>query len=918
MSETKNQTTESRSSQPVQAAAHQSSAEGISLPAVETAGQEQLSATGGGNDQGDEGNTGNAVTTAFQLKQEPKASVPTANIIAFHPPVQKKESNADTVQLNGAGVQEAEAPPGAPREAWAAPQAAPQQDVPGAPQGGGGALASIGALGADYIGPYRPGMAMLEGAGKMGEAGLAGMKKSGSLALSGAENSLGLAKEGIVGSAELAWAGAKKSGSLGLAGAEKSLSLAGKGIVGSGELALAGAKKSGKLGLAGASKSLELAGKGIVGSGELALAGAKKSGKLGLAGAKKSLALGGAGMKASGKLFTAPAKWADDKMAGTNSKLKKAAYYAAGKAGQVLSIPAVLAGGVGSAALGASGALLSGAAGLTGAALSGGAGLTGAALSGGAGLAGAALSGGAGLTGAALSGGAGLTGAALSGGAGLTGAALSGGAGLTGAALSGGAGLTGAALSGGAGLTGAALSGGAGLTGAALAGSAGLAGAATGAGLGATGMLLGGMYEAGGKAKDKVANNVNKELLGIYKGGVSHPTMGDNAAGNAPGAAFHDDKRRVNYGAVSAKEGVQYGMLGAGGASTVGATVTDMASKGNVVGASIAENKFVSPLAGASDAFGAMGAGAGLLGAGASLVDAKGAYKESRDSSNDDKTRNMARMQAASGVADATKSTATAAYNIAGLVDAHGAAFAGAQVAAGGAAIATGAIDMIRAGYGYKTASQRTELLQGIKTGAEKDGNKEVANIASDAIATQDRAKISAVGTGLKGAASVAGGILLVAAISNPIGWMILGAGALVGLAAVIISWKSKKNKKKAVVERELGITQGMKDEYKGKVKAVEDKHGPLTKKRKEEMAKLGPKPLLKALKENGFTSIGHCYSNYMNATANKIYTSGVIEKDPQFESIITSIGLKVERPKGKDSKEWKPTPDKIAKALTG
>lgn len=903
---TQKDTSQSRSAQSSQAAANRAQPEGKSLPAVDTLPQAEMAAQLAADPQP-------AGVSFHPAINHPGSAENLSSATAFAAPLQKKDNtNGAPVQFNPARVHP-EPPPGAPREAWAEP-AAPVAAVAEAQQQGDPAFPSPDA---EYETRWKPGMTLLTGAAMAGEAGLAGVKKSGELGLAGAEKSLGLAKSGIEGSGDLALRGAKLSGRLGLAGAAGSLALAGEGIGKSGELALAGAKKSGELGLAGAKKSLTLAGAGIEKSGGLALAGAKKSGELGLTGAKKSLALAGSGIEASGALASAPARWAKEGMANTDSRLKKIGYATAGALGTLVSAPVGLVGAVGSGALGAAGAVGSGALAATGAVASGAAGLAGAVGSGAAGLAGAAGSGALGATGALASGALGATGAVGSAALGATGAIGSGALAATGAVASGALGATGAAASGVAGLAGAVGSGSLGLTGAALAGTGGLAGAATAGSLGLVGMLGGGAVEAGSTIKGLAKENLNKELLGVYKGGVQHPAMGDQLTPGAMPGEFEADGRRKNYGEVTSKEGAQYGMMGLGGAATVGASITDMASKGNVIGKSIAENNFTSPIAGGAEAFGSLGAASGLLGTGAALVDASNAAKEAADSSNNASTRAMAGAQTASSVADATKSTASAAYNIAGLVDAHGAAAAGAQIAAGGAAIATGTIDMLRGGYGLHTAGKRVELLKGIADGAKAQGNTELQNMATDAIATQKRAKTTAKGQMAKGAIAVAGGVLLAASMATPIGWMLLGAGAIVGLGVAIRNWWVKRAKKKEVVIRELGVQADM-ERYEAEKKDIEKRTGMFTKARKDQLAELETRnPLKLKLKQYGFTSVGHCYTSYTNATANKLYQSGVVNQRPEYEELISAVGLKVER-KGVDPSGWKPTPEKIAKALTG
>lgn len=745
----------------------------------------------------------------------------------------------------------------------------------------------------EYQPQWQPGMAGLgaakasaetgwEGAKGAAGLGLQGMEGSKDLAMAGAEGAFGLGAEGASGAMDLAGEGIDKSMSLAGQGVEGSLELAGKGIEASGEAAMTGAMISARLGMSGI----------------------KGSGKLAKAGAEGSLSLAKSGIEASGDLAAAPARWAAKGMAGTNSKLKKAGYAVGGALGSLVSAPLGLAGAVGSGALGLTGAAGSGALGAVGAIGSGALGAAGTIGSGALGAVGAIGSGALGAAGAVGSGALGLTGATLSAGLGVGAATGSLALGTAGAVGAGALGAAGAVGSGALGLTGAVGAGTLGLTGAALAG--------TGGGLAMAG---GGIYKGGKMAADTAGSTLNKGLLGQYDAGASHPVLGDKLTPGAAPGEFEADGKRKNYGETTGREGMNYALLGGSGASAVGASITDMASKGNVIGESIRDKGFVSPISGGAEAFGGLGAVGGILGAGAALMDSAQAGKSALDSSGDKATRTMAGAQSASSLIDATKSSASAAYNIASLVDAKGAAAAGAQIAAGGAAIAMGAIDMIRGGYGAFTAHQREQLLIGIQNAP--GTTDEIKNIAKEAIATQQRAKVTAGGQVLKGAIGVAGGVLLAASMATPIGWMILGIGAAVGIAVALKNWYDKRNQKKVVVMRELGVTDAMDKREKDK-EAIKNRpgHGPLTKKRKEAIKALG-NPLQEALSKYGFSSVGHCYSNYINATANKIYNDGVVAGMPEYESIISSIGLKIEK-KGVDTSKWKPTPEKIAKALSG
>ncbi len=502
--------------------------------------------------------------------------------------------------------------------------------------------------------------------------------------------------------------------------------------------------------------------------------------------------------------------------------------------------------------------------------------------------------------------------------------------GVLGTAVSAPLGLAAATASVGAGLVGAGTSAALGATGALAAGSAGLAGAATGAALGGVGIAGGAAVEGARYAGKEIGAAIpgKNEIMGVYGKGATHEFLGDRGPSriDAPGE-YNPDGTRKNYGAIGDKEKLTYGLLGTAGAATVGAATTDFASKGgDLTKAGIQQSGFTSGLAGGAEAFASIGAVGGIMGAGAAMVDAGYATKEAADASNSKSTRVLAGGQAASSLSDATKSSATAAYNIASIIDAHGVAAAGAQIAAGGASIAMGTIDMIRGGYGTYTALERKTLLEGIKKSSR---DPRIQGAAEEAIQTQKRAAVSGGLQMVKGGLAIAGGILLIASMASPVGWMLLGIGAVVGIAAAIASWWSKRGHKKSVAMRELGVKEVEMTNYttgrEARQEAIKNETRPLSANRKQKMEQLDSNPLYgskdplkRKLEEYKFSSIGHFYTNYINATANKIYTDGVIGKDEKYESIISNIGLKTVRADEADHTKWTPTPDKIAKALGG
>lgn len=658
---------------------------------------------------------------------------------------------------------------------------------------------------------------------------------------------------------------------LGLKGARK---VGGKGLELAGESLKAGAKAGKGLVTGGASLGKDLVtlgGKGVEGSMEL-----------GVAGVKGSLGLAGKGMKASADLALAPARLARERYRKAKGWRKKGGALLLGALGTAVAAPLALAGVIGSGALGLAGAGLSAGAGLTGAALSGGAGLAAGGVSALGGLA-------AGGTAAALGGVGALT-AAAGGGALAAGSAT---AGLTGGAIAG----TGTLAAGAAGL---------GLTAGASATTAGV-----GLGLSTAGGVGTGLWE-GAKKAGRGIKSIPSE--------VRH-ALGNYSDVEAPTGKFggKDGARRPNHGRIEGLELANYagqGLAAAGAGVKSSTAYTGAIAEGtNLISGDTTGWKL--GLAGARDTVGIAGAVGGGLGAAASLVDFKDAVGESRNTANDKTTRKLARLGAASSLADATKNASSSAFNVATLIkDAGSPVIAGAQIGAAGGAIAMGAVDMIRGGYGAYTANEREKVLKGIASTAQGA----VKNIALDAAISQNRQKKVMTSKVLKGAVSIAGGVLLVAAMTNPIGWAILGGASIIGGIAALWNYLEKKKSKKAVAIRELGVEApqaAWEEKKKKEVSSFRNKIGYLPGKWEKE----NPEPVAEALKKDKFISVGHFFSNYIDYTANYLYTEGVAKKtsapdaqvDPQVDQlckIVEGMGLNI------DTKTRKPQPKDIAKKL--
>src|SRR5207253_204545 len=70
-----------------------------------------------------------------------------------------------------------------------------------------------------------------------------------------------------------------------------------------------------------------------------------------------------------------------------------------------------------------------------------------------------------------------------------------------------------------------------------------------------------------------------------------------------------------------------------------------------------------------------------------------------------------------------------------------------------------------------------------------------------------------------KGAITIAGGALLLASATNPVGWALLGVAAIVGAIYAFYKLYQKRKRKRQVAARELGI-EAWRNRWKAKKKA--------------------------------------------------------------------------------------------------
>lgn len=186
----------------------------------------------------------------------------------------------------------------------------------------------------------------------------------------------------------------------------------------------------------------------------------------------------------------------------------------------------------------------------------------------------------------------------------------------------------------------------------------------------------------------------------------------------------------------------------------------------------------------------------GILGATGSLVDA-GVNLHKHYTGNQLKgDKHLLKMDIASNLSNVGTSVASSVGGFAAAIG-NASTVASSAVAAGPFAAVGGGVDLLRGGIGAKVASNREQMLKDI--GSKNESNlltKSIAHFAEDG---QETRKKSEVGNAIKGGLGLAGGLALLAG-AGPVGWGLLGAGALVGLGVKgYQTWRKYKHGKKAL-----------------------------------------------------------------------------------------------------------------------
>lgn len=374
------------------------------------------------------------------------------------------------------------------------------------------------------------------------------------------------------------------------------------------------------------------------------------------------------------------------------------------------------------------------------------------------------------------------------------------------------------------------------------------------------------------KGKFGAAREYADEQRGEFKKDVVDNEYGN--VKNRKGELF----RRRNYNEDLAPDVLNYALIGAGGGL---ATARALGDKGQAIkdigwGGFIESTPIVSEAGKNLSAIGAASAGVGIA---TSAVDAYKGLSAWRDKGNTKAQQELALGAGLSGLGNVAQQTATTAFHTANNLGGTAVA-AGAEVATGAAALLTGAVDIGRGAYGVSKAKQNIARLRDLQIAQD---SKLIAKAAKQAQSTQEIRKVTSMFTVGKGVLTAIGGGLLLASAATPLGWLLIGVGALIGLAGAVKKWLDKKKRREEIVMALLEFSAEQREEQNQWNKKADALKGGWKVWRRVKnysaIKALPDSPVEKAVKAKGFVSVDHYYSNYISRTADDLHKLGVDQR---------------------------------------
>ncbi|MCR8630403.1 hypothetical protein [Paenibacillus radicis (ex Xue et al. 2023)] len=253
----------------------------------------------------------------------------------------------------------------------------------------------------------------------------------------------------------------------------------------------------------------------------------------------------------------------------------------------------------------------------------------------------------------------------------------------------------------------------------------------------------------------------------------------------------------------------------------------------------------------------------------------------------------LAGTEASGGVADLTRFSAGTVNSVRTL--GNMATSGAATIAAGTAGVVGGAAYLAGGVAGYiesgKNQKNLNKLENKFNTRAEADQHQRDLGLAAHlGGSTQGMNKNKSATTAAKGALMIAGGAVLLAAAASPVGPILLAAAAIIGGIGALIKFYKKSKRKETFVDKALNLDKEVAKPENAGLK-------------KEQVRQ-------KMLEAQGFNNVDQCYTQLVTDLASMLYEGGVVGQDEECQSVIESLGLKVDKAKRKPGK------DLIAKKL--
>jgi len=301
-----------------------------------------------------------------------------------------------------------------------------------------------------------------------------------------------------------------------------------------------------------------------------------------------------------------------------------------------------------------------------------------------------------------------------------------------------------------------------------------------------------------------------------------------------------------------------------------------------------------------SDAALISGVAAYGLGIFASIFQASSQYYEMADKDYDRPTRQVAGLKGTAGVTDVLRQGGMTTAYVGSLIG-DTALEAVSTTAAGVAGLASGALYLGSGIIESEKYKKQAKELSEIEGTTKDEQIKKAAKLAGGAAKA---GRVASVTTATKGAALILGSALIIGLASNPVGWMVLGVGAMIGAIGSLYRYGAWRERKEKTVDEALGIKhvglwtrtkatlwdiEGMNPFYRKKPKPSKSQKARNKWKNERE----------EKLQDLGFNSVDQFYQAYLYTTAAYINHKAIDEvksdSPGEAQKILQGMGFEAD-----------------------